>query len=344
MLEAQTILKVAGLRTYFRADGRVVKSVDGVDFSIQRGQTLAIVGESGSGKSVTSLSIMRLIAGPSGWIEGGHIWFRDRHDAVHDLAQLDTARMRKIRGREIAMIFQEPMSSLNPVYTIGEQIAESLMLHEGKTRKEGLADAKQLLELVEIPAAARRVSEYPHQMSGGMRQRAMIALALACKPALLIADEPTTALDVTIQAQILDLLRKLQKDLGMSMLFITHNLGVVAEIAQEIAVMYAGRVVEQASVSQLFSAPRHPYTQALIRCIPRIDAAAQAQYQIPGFRLPSIRGVVPHASAMPAGCAFAPRCDMAMADCELQMPSLEAVQPGQASRCIRWRELEGLAA
>ena len=338
-MSAAPILEVQGLSVQFRTRHGVARVLENVSFALPRGGTLGLVGESGCGKSVTALAAMRLIPAPPGRIDGGKVLLDGR-----DLLALPEQQMREVRGNRVSMIFQEPMTSLNPAYTVGDQIGEAVRLHQGASKRAALDRATEMLAAVGIPSPAQRVHEYPHQLSGGMRQRVMIALAMACSPTLLIADEPTTALDVTIQAQILDLLRKLQKDLGMSMLFITHNLGVVAEIAQEIAVMYAGRVVEQASVSQLFSAPRHPYTQALIRCIPRIDAAAQAQYQTPGFRLPSIRGVVPHASAMPAGCAFSPRCDMAMADCELQMPSLELVQPGQASRCIRWRELEGQAA
>jgi peptide/nickel transport system ATP-binding protein len=291
-----------------------------------------VVGESGSGKSVTSLSIMRLLADP-GRIVGGRILFRDRGGQVLDLASADQKTMRRIRGREIAMIFQEPMTSLNPLETVGEQIAEMVTLHEGVGRRTALDRARRMLELVEIPAAAKRVFDYPHQMSGGMRQRVMIALALACNPSLLIADEPTTALDVTIQAQILDLLRRLQREIGMSVLFVTHNLGVVAEIAHEVAVMYAGRVVEQAPVETLFERPKHPYTLGLIACIPdvRRDIATD------GTRRPldPIPGSVPPVTALPPGCSFAPRCGFVEEACTARVPDLVAAGAAHLSRCRR---------
>ena len=337
-LAPEIILKVENLKTYFHAGGTVMKAVDGVDFSIKRGENLAVVGESGSGKSVTSLSMMRLIPTPPGEIAGGRMLFRDRAGTVHDLATASMATMRKIRGREISMIFQEAMSSLNPLFTVGEQIAESLMLHEGKSRKDALIEATRMLELVEIPAAKKRVYEYPHQMSGGMRQRVMIALALACSPALLIADEATTALDVTIQAQILDLMRKLQKELGMSMLFITHNLGVVAEIADDVAVMYAGRVVEHARVDELFARPRHPYTEALLTCIPLLDQPRDAHGK--ALRLPSIPGAIPHAAHLPPGCAFAPRCRYVQDACTSELPPLATITATHHSRCIQWQQLQ----
>ncbi|ARP85725.1 ABC transporter ATP-binding protein [Bordetella genomosp. 9] len=323
------VLSVEGLKTWFHSRDGVAKSVDGVTFDLARAETLAIVGESGSGKSVTSLSIMGLLPKPAGRIEAGRILFRDRGGREHDLARAPAARMRDIRGKEIAMIFQEPMTSLNPLYTVGDQIAEAVLQHEGGSRAAALARAREMLERVEIPAAARRVHEYPHQMSGGMRQRVMIALALACNPSVLIADEPTTALDVTVQAQILDLLRRLQAELGMSILFITHNLGVVAEIAHRVAVMYAGRVVEDANVYDLFERPSHPYTRGLLSCIPT-DALLAS-----GERLRAIPGNVPSVTALPAGCTFAPRCDMAIDACTRGVPELAAVRGSHRARCIR---------
>jgi oligopeptide/dipeptide ABC transporter ATP-binding protein len=341
-LPAGSILRIENLKTHFFSGDTVVKSVDGVNLEIRRGQTLAVVGESGSGKSVTSLSIMRLIAAPPGRIVDGKILFRDRAGATHDLVRLPMAAMRRIRGREISMIFQEPMSSLNPLYTVGDQIAETLMLHEGKSRRSALEEARRMLEMVEIPAAAKRLHDYPHQLSGGMRQRVMIAQALACRPALLIADEPTTALDVTVQAQILNLMCKLQQELGMSILFITHNLGVVAEIAHEVAVMYAGRVVEQADVESLFAQPRHPYTQALLTCVPRLDQRPDRNR--PAQRLPSIPGTIPQPTALPPGCAFAPRCWRADAACSAALPPLIQIGATHSSRCLHWDSKIGAPA
>ncbi|MBL8836575.1 MAG: ABC transporter ATP-binding protein [Alphaproteobacteria bacterium] len=335
-LPADTILRIAGLKTYFRSGAHTVRAVDGVDLTVKRGETLALVGESGSGKSVASLSVMRLVPDPPGRIVAGAMLFRGPGGDTVDLAQLPAAAMRRIRGRAISMIFQEPMTSLNPVFSVGEQIAESIMLHEGKSRADALADAVRLLDMVEIPAAASRVKDYPHQMSGGMRQRVMIALALACRPALLIADEPTTALDVTIQAQILALMQRLQRELGMSILFITHNLGVVAEIAHRVAVMYAGRIVEQGDVRALFAAPRHPYTKGLMQCVPRIGARRRAGARA---RLPSIPGTIPSAADLPPGCAFAPRCGLAIDACSGDVPPLAEAGPDRASRCLRWREV-----
>jgi peptide/nickel transport system ATP-binding protein len=323
------VLSVQGLKTWFHSRDGVAKSVDGVTFDLARGETLAIVGESGSGKSVTSLSIMGLLPKPAGRIEAGEIRFRDRTGAVHDLAHASPATLRRIRGAEIAMIFQEPMTSLNPLYTVGDQIAEAVLQHEGGSKQAALARAREMLERVEIPAAAKRVSEYPHQMSGGMRQRVMIALALACNPSVLIADEPTTALDVTVQAQILDLLRRLQAEMHMSILFITHNLGVVAEIAHRVAVMYAGRVVEDADVYDLFERPTHPYTRGLLSCLPT-DALLAS-----GERLRAIPGNVPSVLALPQGCTFAPRCPLAGEDCTREVPGLIAVRPDHHARCIR---------
>jgi peptide/nickel transport system ATP-binding protein len=331
-LPADVVLAVDNLQTHFVFRDRAAKSVDGVTFTLKRGQTLAVVGESGSGKSVTSLSVMRLLADP-GRIVGGRILFRDSTGQVLDLATVDQRTMRHIRGREIAMIFQEPMTSLNPLYTVGDQIAEMVMLHERVDRQAALNRARQMLELIEIPAAARRVHEYPHQMSGGMRQRVMIALALSCNPSLLIADEPTTALDVTIQAQILDLMRRLQREIGMSVLFVTHNLGVVAEVAHEVAVMYAGRVVEQAPVEALFERPKHPYTLGLIACIPDV----RRDIAVDGTRQPlnPIPGSVPPVTALPPGCSFAPRCPYVEDACTVRVPDLVLANPAHLSRCRR---------
>jgi oligopeptide/dipeptide ABC transporter ATP-binding protein len=331
-----TLLAVNGLKTYFYTDDGVVKSVDGVTFHLNKGETLAVVGESGSGKSVTSLSIMRLIASPPGKIVEGEVLFTGKDGKTKDITKLSEAEMRRIRGNDMSMIFQEPMTSLNPVYTVGDQIAEAIMLHQGKNRKEAMDMAAGMLDLVGIPAPKKRVHEYPHQMSGGMRQRVMIAMALSCNPALLIADEPTTALDVTIQAQILDLMRKLQEEIGMSILFITHNLGVVAEMADRVVVMYGGRVVEEGDVMEIFKAPKHPYTIGLLNSIPRVDHGKAAGEK---ERLEAIPGNVPSPLNLPPGCAFAPRCKYAIDDCNKAVPALEDTGNGHTSRCIRWREL-----
>jgi len=332
-MSAAPLLEVRRLCTHFDTDAGVVKAVEDVSFTLDAGETLAVVGESGSGKSVTSLSIMGLVAAP-GRIVGGEILFRTREGAVVDLARLPAKALRRLRGSDIAMIFQDPMTSLNPVLTIGHQIAEAVEIHAGMQRGAAMKRAQEMLELVEIPAAARRLAEYPHQLSGGMRQRVMIAMALACDPALLIADEPTTALDVTIQAQILDLLDKLRRDIGLAVLFVTHNLGVVAEIADRVVVMYCGRVVEEGDVRRLFRAPRHPYTRGLLACLPRRvldDERAPATR-----RLRAIPGQVASALDAPPGCAFAPRCTLAIAECDAAMPALAEVAEGQRSRCLRW--------
>ncbi|WP_245318866.1 ABC transporter ATP-binding protein [Consotaella salsifontis] len=335
------ILAVDGLETHFGRPPRVAKAVDDVTFRVRAGETVAVVGESGSGKSVASLSIMQLLA-RGGRIAGGSIRFRQRSGTMIALDKLSQKEMRKIRGAEIAMIFQEPMTSLNPLMTIGDQIAEMTMLHEPIGRTKALEHARQMLELVEIPAAGNRLGDYPHQLSGGMRQRVMIALALACKPRLLIADEPTTALDVTIQKQILRLLERLQAEMGMSMLFITHNLGVVAEIAHEVVVMYAGRVVEQAPMRELFRKPRHPYTLGLLHATPNParDLAPSAGGE-PAVRrrLTPIPGNVPSTTELPDGCSFAPRCPLRIDACEARKPPLVKVDPDHASRCIRHEEL-----
>ncbi len=325
----QRLLEVKGLKTYFDTDEGTVKAVDGVSFHIDKGETLGVVGESGSGKSVTSLSIMRLIPQPPGRIAEGQMLFNGE-----DLVKKSERAMRKIRGNDISMIFQEPMTSLNPVYTVGDQIAEAIVLHQGKTYRQALKLATEMLDLVGIPEPAKRIKNYPHQMSGGMRQRVMIAMALSCGPKLLIADEPTTALDVTIQAQILDLMRKLQKEIGMSILFITHDLGVVAEIADRVVVMYAGRAVEEADVKSIYAKPKMPYTMGLLNSIPRVDKAATHQE-----RLEAIPGNVPNPLYLPPGCSFHPRCKFAIEDCKKAIPSLEDSGDGHMVRCIRWQEL-----
>jgi peptide/nickel transport system ATP-binding protein len=329
------LLRVEDLKTHFGVGARAAKAVDGVTFSLPRGKTVAVVGESGSGKSVTSLSIMGLLA-PPGHIAGGRILHRDRKGEVRDLARLRNRDFRHIRGPEIAMIFQEPMSSLNPLMTVGEQIGEMIALHERMPGAALRARVIDLLKKVEIPAPESRVDDYPHQMSGGMRQRAMIAMALACTPQILIADEPTTALDVTIQAQILNLLRRLQAEMGMSVLFITHNLGVVAEIAHEVVVMYAGRVVEQAPVTDLFARPSHPYTRALLASTP--DPARDLAADGTRRPLAAIPGTVPPITALPPGCSFAPRCPLALDACRAGVPDLRPIGPRHVARCIRAEE------
>jgi len=328
--DKERILEVNNLQTHFGTDEGVVKAVDGVTFHINRGETLAVVGESGSGKSVTSLSIMRLIATPPGRIAGGEMLFEGQ-----DLVKMSEAQMRKIRGNDIAMIFQEPMTSLNPVYTVGDQIAEAIQLHQNKRRKQAMKLAAEMLDLVGIPEPGKRIYNYPHQMSGGMRQRVMIAMALSCGPKLLIADEPTTALDVTIQAQILDLLRQLQREIGMSVLFITHDLGVVAEIADRVVVMYAGRAVEEGNVYEIFANPQMPYTLGLMNSIPRVDKAAEHQ-----DRLEAIPGNVPNPLYLPQGCSFHPRCRFMKDKCKEVVPPLEDTGGGHMVRCIRWQELK----
>ena len=330
MADKERILEVNDLKTYFGTDEGTVKAVDGVTFHIDRGETLAVVGESGSGKSVTSLSIMRLIASPPGRIAGGEMLFEGQ-----DLVKKSESQMRKIRGNDISMIFQEPMTSLNPVYTVGDQIAEAIQLHQHKSRKQAMKLATEMLDLVGIPEPGKRVRNYPHQMSGGMRQRVMIAMALSCGPKLLIADEPTTALDVTIQAQILDLMRQLQREIGMSILFITHDLGVVAEIADRVVVMYAGRAVEEGSVKDIFAKPQMPYTLGLMNSIPRVDKAAEHQ-----DRLEAIPGNVPNPLYLPPGCSFHPRCAFVEDKCKEAIPPLEDTGGGHMVRCIRWNELE----
>jgi peptide/nickel transport system ATP-binding protein/oligopeptide transport system ATP-binding protein len=316
------LLKIRNLHTYFYTDDGVAKAVDGVDLELVEGGTLGVVGESGCGKSVTALSVMRLIPDPPGKVVQGKILFDGK-----DLLALSEAEMRKIRGRSISMIFQEPMTSLNPVFQIGDQISEVLTLHEGLSKKEAWNRSVEMLKMVGIPAAERRVTEYPHQLSGGMRQRAMIAMALACSPKLMIADEPTTALDVTIQAQILELINRLQRDQGMSVILITHNLGVIAETAQMVAVMYAGRVVEYTDVRTLFGTPQHPYTQGLLKSIPRLDEDHSKK-----AKLEAIPGLVPSLLDLPPGCKFSNRCKYVFEKCG-QEPPLEEVENGHFVRC-----------
>jgi len=321
------VLEVKDLETHFVTDDGVVKAVDGVSFDVRPGETLGIVGESGCGKSVTSLSILRLIPSPPGRIAGGSIKFNGQ-----ELLTLPDAAMRKIRGNEISMIFQEPMTSLNPVYTCGDQIMEAVILHQKVGRREARTRAIEMLRLVGIPSPEQRVDEYPHQLSGGMRQRVMIAMALSCHPRVLIADEPTTALDVTIQAQILDLLNRLQKEMGMAILLITHDLGVVAETCNRVAVMYAGQIVEYADVAEIFDFPRMPYTTGLLGSIPKLGAHRG--------RLRVIPGNVPNPSEFPAGCKFHPRCPVAIERCRTENPPLSPIRPHHLARCHRAGEIE----
>ena len=319
----ERLLEIKGLKTYFFTDEGVVRAVDGIDLHIDKGETLGVVGESGCGKTVTALSIMKLIAMPPGRIVEGQILYQGR-----DLVPLPAAQMRKIRGKEISMVFQEPMTSLNPVFTVGEQIAEALRLHEGLGRRDAMDKTVEMLKIVHMANPERRVKEYPHQLSGGMRQRIMIAMALSCHPHLLIADEPTTALDVTIQAQILELLNELKAKLGMAVMLITHDMGVIAETAQRVVVMYAAKVAEEAPVRQLFKEPLHPYTQGLLRSIPRIDLAATKK-----LRLEAIPGVVPSLIDVPPGCRFAARCPHVKPVCTEKDPVIKEVSPGHKVAC-----------
>ncbi len=325
------LLSVRNLVTSFRTDAGVVRAVDEVSFDVPRAATVALVGESGCGKSVTALSILRLIGSPPGRIDSGAIALEGR-----DLLRLSEREMRDVRGNLVSMIFQEPMTSLNPVYTAGWQIIEAVVLHQRKSRKQARERAVDLLRLVGIPAPETSVDSYPHQLSGGQRQRVMIAMALACEPKLLLADEPTTALDVTIQAQILELLRDLQQRLSMGILFITHDLGLVAENAQSVVVMYAGRVVESSPVRELFARPMHPYTRGLLDSIPRPQASAGGQRRA---RLRTIEGIVPDLRNLPPGCRFADRCSMCIEICTREEPPLDEVAPGRSSRCWRAKEV-----
>jgi oligopeptide/dipeptide ABC transporter ATP-binding protein len=318
------LLRIEELSVSFHTPEGTARAVDRVSFSLNRGETLGVVGESGCGKSVSSLSILGLVPSPPGAIESGRIRFEDR-----DLLELDPEALRSLRGREIAMIFQEPMTSLNPVLPIGRQVAEPLMIHRGMRRNAALAEAGEWLERVKIPAARRRLGDYPHQLSGGMRQRVMIAMAMVCRPKLLIADEPTTALDVSIQAQILSLMGRLKEETGMALLLITHNLGVVAQMVSRVVVMYAGQVAEEASVTDLFERPFHPYTQGLLRSMPRLGERSAGGRR----RLREIPGVVPAITEAPPGCRFAPRCPHAFDHCRANAPQLMAVRDGQRARC-----------
>jgi peptide/nickel transport system ATP-binding protein len=330
-----SLLEVADLKTqFFTLDG-VVRAVDGVSFSVERGETLGIVGESGCGKSVTALSILRLIAPETGRIVGGSIRFENR-----ELTALSEEEMRGLRGHRISMIFQEPMTSLNPVLTVGTQIAENVVQHNGVSWRAGMDRALEMLNLVRIGDARRRLDEYPHQLSGGMRQRVMIAIALSCDPQILIADEPTTALDVTIQAQILELMLELKQKLGTAIVMITHDLGVIAETAERVVVMYAGRKVEEATVDELFARPSHPYTRGLMRAIPRLDAEAEVAGRRP--RLQEIQGIVPILTQPIPGCAFAPRCPFAVERCRVEAPPLIEVATGHVSAC--WEVARVVAA
>jgi peptide/nickel transport system ATP-binding protein len=329
-MEDTPLLSVRDLVTSFRTDAGVLRAVDHVSFDVPRATTVALVGESGCGKSVTALSLLRLVASPPGQIESGVVALEGR-----DLLRLSEREMRDVRGNVISMIFQEPMTSLNPVYTVGWQIIEAIALHQRLSRKRARERAVELLRLVGIPEPDTSVDAYPHQLSGGQRQRVMIAMALACEPKLLLADEPTTALDVTIQAQILELLRGLQERLAMSILLITHDLGVVAENAQSVVVMYAGRVVESAPVAELFARPMHPYTRGLLDSIPRLGPDAGARRRA---RLRTIEGIVPDLRRLPPGCRFADRCSMCIERCLREEPPLEHVAPGRSARC--WRASE----
>ena len=333
----QPVLEITGLTTLFFTRQGVVTAVNDVSFSVGRGETVAVVGESGCGKSMTALSIMRLVPTPPGRIVAGQVRLEGR-----DLMALSEPEMRAVRGNDISMIFQEPMTSLNPVMTIGNQIAEAVRLHQDLSGKAAMDKAVDMLRLVRIPEPAQRVREYPHQLSGGMRQRAMIAMALACNPKLLIADEPTTALDVTIQAQILDLMVGLQKELGTAMLLITHDLGVVAETAQRVIVMYAGRKVEEADVDTLFSHPLHPYTHGLMASIPRL-AVLGGDVEAATVRLAEIPGSVPPLINLPPGCVFAPRCAHATAQCHAAYPPYEQREPGHWAACWHADRIAGAA-
>ena len=318
----KSLLEVKGLRTHFASERGEVRAVDGIDLRLERGRTLGIVGESGCGKSVTALSIMGLIPQPPGRIAGGEVLFDGE-----DLLKQSPARLRDLRGDKLAMIFQEPMTSLNPAFRVGDQIAEALVRHKKISLREAALASVEMLRRVRIPSPEQRARDYPHQLSGGMRQRVMIAMALACNPQLLIADEPTTALDVTIQAQILELMRTLRAELGTSIILITHDLGVVAELADEVMVMYAGQVVERCEARSLFSEPQHPYTIGLLGSIPRLHLEQE--------RLAAIEGVVPDAAAFPEGCRFHPRCPFAIEQCRRENPALREITPNHFAACLR---------
>ncbi|GLX17725.1 MULTISPECIES: ABC transporter ATP-binding protein [Streptomyces] len=322
------LLEVRDLHVEFATRDGVAKAVNGVNYSVDEGETLAVLGESGSGKSVTAQAVMGILDVPPGRIAGGEILFKGR-----DLLKAKEEERRRIRGAEMAMIFQDALSSLNPVLSVGAQLGEMFEVHRGMSRKESRARAVELMDRVKIPAAKQRVGDYPHQFSGGMRQRIMIAMALALEPSLIIADEPTTALDVTVQAQVMDLLAELQRELNMGLILITHDLGVVADVADKIAVMYAGRIVEAAPVREIYASPAHPYTRGLLDSIPRLDQKGQELY--------AIKGLPPNLLAIPPGCAFNPRCPMARAACRAEVPPLADVGPDRASACFFWKECLG---
>ena len=315
------LLQVKDLKTYFYTDDGVVKAVDGIDFTIKKGETMGMVGESGCGKSVSALSILQLVQDPPGKIINGEIWFKGE-----DLLKKKSEQMRKIRGNDISMIFQEPMTSLNPVYTIGEQITEAIVLHQKLNKEKALKKTIEMLKLVSMPSPEKRVYEYPHELSGGQRQRAMIAMSLSCNPDLLIADEPTTALDVTIQAQILELIKKLKDEIGMAVLMITHDLGVIAEVSDHVVVVYAGKAVEYADVTSIFKNPKHPYAMALQESIPQLA-------DVPGRKLEVIKGNIPDPLALPSGCKFHTRCKFAIDLCKNEEPELEKIGDNHIVRC-----------
>jgi oligopeptide/dipeptide ABC transporter ATP-binding protein len=329
----ETLLSVNNLTVAFRTDDGCFRAVEDVSFDMRQGEKLGLVGESGCGKSVTALTLMRLLPAPPASIEGGQVLFQGR-----DVVALPEQEMRRLRGDRIAMIFQEPMTALNPLHRVGDQVAEVLRLHRGYGKREAMREAVALLEKVQIPEARRRAKDYPHQLSGGMRQRIVIAMALACRPDLLIADEPTTALDVTVQAQILDLLEQLTAENGSSVLMITHDMGIVAQLCDRVLIMYAGQIVETALVGELFAQPLHPYTQGLLRSLPRIGPSAGHE------RLFSIPGTVPDPQHFPVGCRFHPRCEHATDQCALQMPELERSGETRAVRCWHWERIEKSAA
>jgi peptide/nickel transport system ATP-binding protein len=339
-LPQEPVLTVKDLEVGFSVGGRTIRAVNGVSFSIAPGETLAIVGESGSGKSTTGLALMGLVERTKRIQISGRVRLKSKSGCVCDVLELPARALRQVRGNDIAMIFQEPMSSLNPVYSVGAQVAEAVALHRNVSRAEGLGRALALLEQLRVPNPDKCLLSYPHQLSGGMRQRVMIAMALSCEPRLLIADEPTTALDVTVQAQIIELLREVQARTGMAIIFITHNLGIVSEIADRTLVMYAGEVVESVSSSELFERPRMPYTAALLQSLPRLDVDRP-----PAAKLAAIPGGVPNAGALPSGCRFHPRCPHFLArTCDAARPMLEACAPGHYVRCHRWRDISDFAA
>jgi peptide/nickel transport system ATP-binding protein len=317
---SECLLEIRDLKTYFRSDEGIVKAVDGVSLNVADGATRGLVGESGCGKSVTALSVMQLIDPHQGFIAGGEILWKGRN-----VLNLSEKELREIRGNDIAMVFQDPFASLNPVFTIGNQISEAIRLHQGVGRAQAMTEAQRVLERVRIPSPSQRLQEYPHQISGGMQQRVMIAIALSCSPGLLIADEPTTALDVTIQAQILDLLKDIQADYGMALLLISHDLAVISEVADNVSVMYAGKIVEDGPTPDILSSPRHPYTRALLRSLPRLGAARH--------KLMVIEGTVPNPLEYPSGCRFHPRCEMVEAVCREREPLLRKIAPGHEAAC-----------